>query len=174
VISSCDCGVVLLVVLCSVWFFVLSQYSFSSYWKIDISQLQVQSMIWASTLQIRKHEYFGDLNFIILFVGILPMYAINLCALSLFPNSSLFYVFSDVCIWCDVLYQFEWMNIVLFLSKKEFINVLFSSIDFTIQNDLTMFFTLLFSVLHCLSISILSRDLVFNKCYLFKKNNQCY
>ncbi|CAJ2647511.1 unnamed protein product [Trifolium pratense] len=35
-------------------------------------------MIWTSTLQIRKHGYFGDFSFIILlFVGILPLYAIN-------------------------------------------------------------------------------------------------
>jgi len=34
-------------------------------------QLQsIQSMIWTSTLQIRKHEYSGDLDFIILFVDI--------------------------------------------------------------------------------------------------------
>jgi len=43
----------------------------------NFNQLQIQWMIWASTLQIRKHEYFGDLNFIILFVGILSLYAIN-------------------------------------------------------------------------------------------------
>jgi len=44
-------------------------------------------MIWALTLQIRKHEYFGDLDFIILFVGILPLYPINLGVVSLFPDS---------------------------------------------------------------------------------------
>jgi len=52
-------------------------------------------MICASTLQIRKHEYFGDLNFIILSVGILLLYAINLGVVSLFADT---YVFSDVCI----------------------------------------------------------------------------
>jgi len=41
-------------------------------------------MIWVSMLQIRKHEYFGDLGFIILFVGILPSYTYNLCVVSLF------------------------------------------------------------------------------------------
>ena len=49
------------------------------------------------TLQIRKHEYDsdldfflrnGDLDFIILFVGILPLYAINLGVVSLFADSS--------------------------------------------------------------------------------------
>ncbi|AES82763.1 transmembrane protein, putative [Medicago truncatula] len=44
-------------------------------------------MIWTSTLQIRKHGYFGDLGFIILFVGILSLYAINLGAVSLFADS---------------------------------------------------------------------------------------
>jgi len=38
-------------------------------------------------LQIRKHEYFGNLDFIILFVGILQLYAINLGAMSLFADS---------------------------------------------------------------------------------------
>jgi len=44
-------------------------------------------MIWASTLQIRNHEYFDDLEFIILFVGILSLYAINLYVVSLFAYS---------------------------------------------------------------------------------------
>jgi len=46
-------------------------------------------MIWTSTLQIRKQEYSGDLDFIILFVGILPLYAINLGDVSLFTDSPL-------------------------------------------------------------------------------------
>jgi len=45
-------------------------------------------MIWESRLQIQKHEYFGDLDFIILFVGILPLYAISLGDVSLFADSS--------------------------------------------------------------------------------------
>ncbi|AES88711.1 transmembrane protein, putative [Medicago truncatula] len=56
-------------------------------------------MIWTSTLQIRKHEYFGDLSFIILFVGILPLYGIKLGAVSLFADSPFtFLAFNDVCI----------------------------------------------------------------------------
>jgi len=116
VILSSKCGIVLFVVLCDVWFRVLSWCSSISYWKIYISQLQIQQMIWASTLQIRKHRYFGDLGFIILFVGILPMYAINLGDVSLFADSSFTFLAMSV---SDVLYQFEWMNIVLFLSKKK-------------------------------------------------------
>jgi len=54
----------------------------------SVNQLQIQSMIWTSTLQIRKHEYSGDLDLIILFVGILSLYAINLDAVSLFAVSS--------------------------------------------------------------------------------------
>ena len=78
----------LFVVLCGVWFRVLSRCLFNSYWMIDINQLQIQSMIWVSTLQIRKYGYFGGLYLIILFVGILPLYAINLGVVSLFTNSS--------------------------------------------------------------------------------------
>jgi len=44
----------------------------------------------SSTLQIRRHEYFGDFNIVILviFVGIgtLPFYAINMDAVSLFTD----------------------------------------------------------------------------------------
>jgi len=68
-------------------------------------------MIWMSTLQIRKHGYFGDLGFIILFVGILPLYAINLGVVSLFADSPFTFLAMFV---SDVLYRFEWMNIVLF------------------------------------------------------------
>jgi len=68
-------------------------------------------MIWASTLQIWKHEYFSDLDFIILFV---LLYAINLDVVSLSADSSFTFLTMFV---SDVLYQFEWMNIVLFLSK---------------------------------------------------------
>ena len=58
-------------------------------------------MIWASTLQIRKHGYFGDLDFIILFVGILSLYAINLGVVSLFADLS--FTFSVMFV-CDVMY----------------------------------------------------------------------
>jgi len=34
--------------------------------KNNFGQSQIQSMNWASILQIHKHEYSGDLNFIIL------------------------------------------------------------------------------------------------------------
>ena len=115
VISSSKCGVVLFVILCGVWFWVLLRCSFSSYWKIDISQLQIQSMIWASTLQIRKHEYFGDLDFLILFVGIWSLYAINSGIVSMFADSPFTFLAMFV---CDVLYQFEWMNICFCKKKK--------------------------------------------------------
>jgi len=92
VISSSKCGVVLFVVLCGVWFRVLSRCLFSSYWKIYTSQLQIQPMIWTSMLQIRRHGYFGDLGFIILFIGILPLYAINLSVMNLFADSRFVFV----------------------------------------------------------------------------------
>jgi len=75
-------------------------------------------MIWASTLQIRKHGYLGGLDFIILFVGIFPLYAINFGVVSLFTDSSFTFLAMFVSD-CDVLYQFERMNIGLFLSKKK-------------------------------------------------------
>ncbi|AES73078.1 transmembrane protein, putative [Medicago truncatula] len=61
-------------------------------------------MIWTSTLQIRKHGYLGDLGFIILFVGILPLYAINLGDVSLFADSPFTFLAMFV---SDVLYRFE-------------------------------------------------------------------
>ena len=61
-------------------------------------------MIWASTLQIRKHGYFSDLGFIILFVGILSMYVINLGVMSLFSDSPFMFLAMFV---SDVLYRFE-------------------------------------------------------------------
>ncbi|AES88409.1 transmembrane protein, putative [Medicago truncatula] len=61
-------------------------------------------MIWTSTLQIRKHGYFGDLSFIILFLGILPLYAINLGVVSLFADSPFTFLTMFV---SDVLYRFE-------------------------------------------------------------------
>jgi len=84
-ISSFECGVVLIVVLCGdVWFHVLLRCSFGSYWKISFSQSHIQLMIWMSTLQIQEHEHCGDFDFIILFLGIFLLYAINLDVVSLF------------------------------------------------------------------------------------------
>jgi len=48
--------------------------------------------------------YFGDLDFIILFVGILPMYAINLDVVSLFTDSPFTFLAMFV---FDVLYRYE-------------------------------------------------------------------
>jgi len=64
-------------------------------------------MILMSTLQIRKHWCSGDLNFIILFVGIFPLYAINLGVVSLFANSPFTFLAMLNVIVYDVLYQFE-------------------------------------------------------------------
>jgi len=76
------------------------------------------AMIWASTLQIQKHGYSGDLDFIILFVDILPLYAINLGVVSLFANSPFTFlaIWSCYCLWCILSI---WMNeYPLFLSEK--------------------------------------------------------
>jgi hypothetical protein len=74
-------------------------------------------------LQIRRHGYFGDFNFIILFVvGILSLYAINLDAVSLFVDSSFTFLANvEYVILFDVFDQFKRMNIILFLSKKSHI-----------------------------------------------------
>jgi len=73
-------------------------------------------MIWASTLKIQKHVNFGDLGFIVLFVCILPFYAINLGDVSLFADSPSTFLAMFV---SNVMYRFKLMNIVLFLSKKK-------------------------------------------------------
>jgi len=77
----------------------------------------------SSTLQIRKHEYFGNLNIVILviFVGIdtLTFYAINMDVVSLFTESSFLFL-ANLDLYCiDVLYQFELMNIFYFCKKKK-------------------------------------------------------
>jgi len=60
-----------------------------SYWKISFSQSITDSI---NDLDVNvanpKHGYSGDFDLIRLFVGILPLYAINLDAMSLFAVSS--------------------------------------------------------------------------------------
>jgi len=128
VISSSECGVVLFVVLCGVvWFLVLLQCSFDSYWKISFSQSQIQSTIWVPTLQILKHEYSGDLDLIIFFVGILPLYAINLGAVSLFANSS--FTFLAMLILMYSINLNEWISFYLFVQiwyHSEFVEIMMS------------------------------------------------
>jgi hypothetical protein len=68
-----------------------------------------------STLQIRRLESFSHFGFIILFVSILSSYVINFDDASLFVNLS----FTFLAMLNDVLYQFYWMNIILFLSKEK-------------------------------------------------------
>ncbi|AES88535.1 transmembrane protein, putative [Medicago truncatula] len=60
----------------------------------------------SSTLQIRKHDYSGDLN-IFICVGIctLPFYANNMDVVSLFIDSS-FLLIANLH-YIDVLFQFE-------------------------------------------------------------------
>jgi len=102
VISSSEWNVVLFVVLrVVVWFYILWWCSFGSYWNINFSQSQIQSMILASTLQIWKHVYSGDLYFIILFVDILSLYVINLSHMSLFADL-LFTFLTMLIIWVNL------------------------------------------------------------------------
>jgi len=64
-------------------------------------------MIWVSTLQIRKHEYFGDFKFIILFVGIFPLYVINLDFVSLLADSP-FTFLTMLNMLLYLMYPLEW------------------------------------------------------------------
>ncbi|AES98271.1 transmembrane protein, putative [Medicago truncatula] len=65
----------------------------------------------SSTLQIRRHVYYGDINIVILviFVGIctLPFYATNMDDVSLLTYSSFLFL-ANLDLYCiDILYQFE-------------------------------------------------------------------
>jgi len=74
-------------------------------------------MIWAPTLQIRKHGYFGDLDFIILFVGILSLYAINLGDVGLFAGSS--FTFLTIFV-SDVMYSINLNEYRFVFVKKSY------------------------------------------------------
>ena len=121
-ISSSECGVLLLAVIVAAFVFsVLLRCSFSSYWKVDFNQLQIRSMIWASSLQIRERGHSGDFYFIILFVGILQLllYAINMDVVRLFADLSFLFL-AMLNLYLHVMYSINYWNewISLFLSKK--------------------------------------------------------
>jgi len=113
------------------WFPVLVRCLFDSGWNVSFEQVQIRSLtmsLTSSTLQIRRHEYSGDFNIVILviFVGIctLPFYVINMDVVSLFTDSSFLFL-ANLDLYCiNVLYQFKWMNIVYFFKKKTFCHVL--------------------------------------------------
>jgi hypothetical protein len=67
-----------------IWFYVLVLL-IGSYWNTGFNQLKVQLKIWALTLWI-MNIILRSLNFIILLVGILPLYTINLDVVNLFAN----------------------------------------------------------------------------------------
>ena len=121
---------VLIFRLCAVcfWFPILVRCLFDSGWKISFEQVQIRSMtmtLASSTLQIWWHEYSGDLNIVILIilVGIctLPFYVINMDDVSMFTDSSFLFLANLDLYYIDVLYQFEWMNIVYFCQKKKWL-----------------------------------------------------
>jgi len=130
VISSSECDVVLFVVLCGVvWFRVLLRCCLisclvavfvCSYWKINFSQSITKSINGTSTLQIQKHGYSGDLDLIILFVGILLWYAINLDVVSMFVVSS-FTFLEILMILLYLMYSInlnEWISFCFCQKKK--------------------------------------------------------
>jgi len=99
-------------------FLVSFKYLFGSDCQIRFDLVQIQSMTLASSmLQIPRHGYSGDLN-ILIYVDFctLPFYATNMDVVSLFADSSFLVLANLHCI--DVLYQFEWMNIIYFCKKK--------------------------------------------------------
>jgi len=65
---------------------------------------------WRQHCRIRKQGYSGDLDFIILFVPILSLYAINLNDVSLLVNLSFTFLTMLIILLyliSDILYQFE-------------------------------------------------------------------
>jgi hypothetical protein len=65
-------------------------------------------MICASMLQIREHEHSNDFNFIILFVGILLLYAIKLDDVNLFAS---FFISINYWIECISLFLLKTKNL---------------------------------------------------------------
>ena len=95
--------------LCATLFVILVsfRYLFDSNCQISFDPVHIKSMtLESSTLQIRRHEYSGDL-IIVICVGfsILPFYAINMDVVCLFTHSSFLFLANFHCI--NVLYQFE-------------------------------------------------------------------
>ena len=81
---------------------------------IHIERSIIQSKIWASTLP-EAMDIPVTLILSYIFVGIMPLYAINLDAVSLFADSS----FTFLAVLNDVISRFELMNIILFCNKKK-------------------------------------------------------
>jgi len=81
--------------------------------------VHIKSMILeSSTLQIRRHRYSGGLNIVIcVSFSTLSFYVVNMNVVSLLTDSSFLFLANFHCI--DVLYQFEWMNIVFFCWNKK-------------------------------------------------------
>jgi len=115
--------------LCAVCFLfsVLVWCLFDSGWNVSFKQVQIRSMtitLASSTLQIQRHEYSRDFNIVILVIfvdiGTLTFYAINMDVVSLFTDSSFLFL-ANLNLHCiDVLYQFEWINVVYFCQKKNY------------------------------------------------------
>ena len=80
------------------------------------------------------HRYSGHFNFIIYFCRHMPLYAINLDAVSLFADS----YFTFLAVLNDVISQFEWMNIILFLSKKKLSPFSFDVVAKLFINEISM------------------------------------
>ena len=102
------------------WISILVRCLFDSVWKISFEQVHIQSMtLTSSTLQIRRHDYFGDLT-IIIFVSMytLSFYAINVDDVSLFANSFFLFLATLNLYYIDIFFSI-WMNEYwLFLTRS--------------------------------------------------------
>jgi len=83
------------------------------------SHTQLQSMIWTSTVQIRKHEYSSDLDFIKLFVDILSLYILTWVMWVCSHIHLLRFNNVDHVIVSDIFYQFEKNISFCFCQKKK-------------------------------------------------------
>ena len=110
-ISSSKCGGLLFVVLCGVvWFPVFLRCLFDSYWKIDYSIKDLG----VNVADPKVMDIPVTLILSYIFSGIMPLYAINLgCCEFVYSSFTFFAVLNDV------IFRFEWMNIILFLYIKK-------------------------------------------------------
>ena len=95
-------------------FFVFFRCLFNSDCQINFNPVQIQPMTLAlSTLHILRHSYSGYFNIVIIVsLCTLSFYSINMDVVSLPTSSSLLLLTNLYCI--DILYQFEWMNVIFF------------------------------------------------------------
>jgi hypothetical protein len=102
-----------------IYFPIFAWCSFVSGWRSTSNLVHIQSIstLVSSTLQVRRHGYFGHFN-IVIFVGIhnLPFYAINIGFMSLFADLS--FLFLEIrnlyyISMYSIIYMNEWIVYIL-------------------------------------------------------------